>query len=398
MVTATSQTGGGGSVQGRHVLVTGGAGYLGSVLVPLLLQQGYEVSVVDLFLFGEAPLLPMASNPRLHVYHADIVRLHELGELCRDVDAVVHLASISNDPSCDIDPNLSIRTNFLATAALAQRARAEGVQQFIFASSCSVYGAASGRPLDELSHTGPVTLYALTKLMSEHEVLQLSSHDFRVSVLRFSTLFGLSPRMRFDLAINYMTKRTIEGVPIMVNGSGQQYRPFVHIRDAANAILSVLRADPAVVRGQTFNVGGDHLNYTLQALAEEIQRAVPDAEVQRASMGDDVRSYRVRFEKVRQALGFVPAYSVADAVEEITEAAGSGRLTNLDDERYYNIALMKRIYDKGAESPWVAVSSPVPTPAASAPARAVRTHKRVAARAVSAPAAALLADRRVAVP
>ncbi|MCE9556236.1 MAG: SDR family oxidoreductase [Planctomycetes bacterium] len=329
--------------QGRHVLVTGGAGYLGSILVPALLDLGFEVSVVDCCYFGRDALAPVMAHPHLRFYEDDINRADLLPTLLKDVDAVVHLAGISNDPSSDLDPNLTIGTNYLATRALAKRARAEGVQHFVFASSCSVYGASSTRLLDEQSHTGPVTLYALTKLASERELLELSSNDFRVTSLRFATLFGLSRRMRFDLAVNTMTKRALQGHRIVVNGSGAQYRPFVHVYDAAQAIILVLRAEAERVRGQIFNVGGDRLNYTIRELADEVSNAFPGLGIEQRVSEEDIRSYRVRFRKIREALDFVPQRTVLDAVEEIGEAVRFDRLTELEGEQYYNLKVMSRI-------------------------------------------------------
>ncbi len=342
----------------RHVLVTGGGGYLGSMLVPKLLEQGYEVSVIDLFTFGEDPLLPVANHARLHIYKDDIRRLDHFSSLLRDVDIVIHLASISNDPTADLDPDLTISTNYLATTALARWARAEGVQQFIFSSSCSVYGASSGRLLDEFSHTGPITLYALTKLASERDLLELSSNDFRVTVLRFSTLFGLSRRMRFDLAVNAMAKRGIEKNNISVNGQGNQYRPFIHLRDAIDAMQAVLRAEPAVVRGQIFNVGGDQLNYTIQGLAEEVQAAFQNITIEHVPGNADVRSYRVRFRKITEALGFVPQRTIQDGVNEIIQAVQENVVQNIQDDRYYNLAVMKQTYGTAKESRWSPASSP----------------------------------------
>lgn len=342
---------------GRHVFVTGGAGYVGSVLVPVLLDAGYEVSVVDRFLFGKEGLSAVTDHDRLHLYEGDIRNLKSFPNIFPEIDAVIHLASISNDPTADLDPNLTIETNYLATTALAHRARAEGVQQFIFASSCSVYGANSSRLLDELSHTGPLTLYALTKLASERDLLELSSNDFRVTVLRFSTLFGLSPRMRFDLAVNSMTKNVLQGKPLVINGSGNQYRPFIHVRDAVESLLLVVRSDPAVVRGQLLNVGADRLNFTITRLAEEIQELVPGTIITYQPAKEDTRSYRVRFQKVFETLRFTPQRSVADAVAEITVAFQRGQLGTMEEPSYYNLAVLKEAHRERAQR-WAAVSSP----------------------------------------
>lgn len=345
------------SGEGRHVVVTGGAGYLGSVLVPTLLDRGYDVSVIDRFIFGEQSLAAVATHPRLHLYKSDITHLEELPSILRESDSVVHLASVSNDPTCDLDPNLSIQTNYLATTALARRARAEGVQQFIFASSCSVYGANNTRLLDESSHTGPVTLYALTKLASEREITELSSNDFRVTTLRFSTLFGLSPRMRFDLAVNAMTKRALQGKPLLVNGHGAQYRPFIHVRDAVEAIVCTLQADPARVRGQIFNVGGHQLNFTILGLAQEIQSFFAHVPIEQIEANEDVRSYRVRFQKIRDTLTFSPRRTIRDAMQEISSAYQAGALGTMEEEQFYNMAVMKKVHPTKA-SVWSVVSSP----------------------------------------
>jgi len=335
----------------RRILVTGGAGYLGSVLVPALLDLDYQVSVVDRCFFGRDPLAPVLDHPQLRFYEEDIAHPDVLPRLLDDVDAVVHLASISNDPTCDLDPNLTIETNYLATQSLAQLAQDHGVRQFVFASSCSVYGASGSRQLDEESQTGPVTLYALTKLASERDLLDLSSAGFGVTSLRFATLFGLSPRMRFDLAVNTMTRRGLMGQPIFINGSGSQYRPFVHVRDVSDAIILVLQAKSERVRGRVFNVGGNDLNYTIEELADTVAAAFPGLDVERRSAKDDARSYRVQFDRIRQTLGFVPRRTILDAVEEIREAVDLQQLGDLDDDNYSNLSVMNRIYGEAAVTP-----------------------------------------------
>ncbi|MBI4021906.1 MAG: SDR family oxidoreductase [Candidatus Andersenbacteria bacterium] len=338
----------------RKVLVTGGAGYLGSVLVPLLLERGYAVHVLDALYFGDGGLSSVAGQARLRVTRDDILHQENLVGLFDDIDTVVHLASISNDPSCDLDPNLSIRTNFLATMALARRALADGVRQFIFASSCSVFGASGRRLLDETSRTGPATLYALTKLESERELLKLATPEFSVVVLRLATLFGVSPRMRFDLAVNTMAKHGVLGRPIVVNGAGAQYRPFVHVRDAAAAFAAVVRAADARHSGQIYNVGGDELNYTVADLAREVSAAFERGEVTSVASNTDVRSYRVAFRKIREALNFIPSRSILDGVREVQEAAGAGVFGDMDASRYYNLLVMKEIERSASVAPSLA--------------------------------------------
>lgn len=335
------------------MVVTGGAGYLGSVLVPKLLAAGCTVHVVDRLYFGDGGLAAVRGSEKLTITQDDILHQENLMGLFDGVDTVVHLASISNDPSCDLDPNLSIRTNFLATMALARRAQAEGVRQFIFASSCSVYGASGQRMLNETSRTGPATLYALTKLECERELLKLATHEFSVVVLRLATLFGASGRMRFDLAVNTMAKHGVLGRPIVVNGRGAQYRPFVHVSDAADAFRLVMKSG-SIQAGDIYNVGGDDLNYTIADLAHEVASVFPGAAVTQLAENMDVRSYRVKFQKIRAGLGFAPKRSIIDGVTEVQGLAAGGAFGDMDDDRYYNLLVMKGIEQSRSVAPSLA--------------------------------------------
>ena len=325
-----------------QILVTGGAGYLGSVLVPMLLEAGYGVRVIDRLYFGHSSLYAVQNHPSLKITEEDILYQENIPDLFKNVHAVVHLASISNDPSCDLDPNLTIQTNFLATMALARRAQSEGVKRFVFMSSCSVYGASGSQMLDENSRTGPVTLYALSKLQAERELLRLLNPRFSITILRLSTLFGLSPRMRFDLAVNTMVKRALQNQNILVNGEGRQYRPFVHVKDAAAAIKLVLGENTKKVHGKIFNVGAENLNYTIKELAEDIKKHFPKTIVERVPFNNDIRSYRVRFNRFHQQCGYVPSMSVEDGIKEIKQAYQQGLWANMDDERFYNVLVMKK--------------------------------------------------------
>ncbi|MSS74655.1 SDR family oxidoreductase [Candidatus Pacearchaeota archaeon] len=327
----------------ERVIVTGGAGYLGNILVPLLLEAGKKVTVVDSLYFGKEHLEKYLSNPQFSLIEMDVSHHENIPSLFKDVETVIHLAGLSNDPSGDLDPNLTIQTNFLATLSLARRAKAEGVKKFIFISSCSVYGASGAHHLDEQSEVGPVTLYALSKLQCENELLPLADSKFSVTALRFATLFGYSPRMRFDLAVNVMTKRALQGKSIILNGDGVQYRPFLHVKDASRAIMTVMGEDPCIVNKQIFNVGNSDLNFMIKDLVVLMQKIFPNAPIERLEGNRDNRSYLVSFKKFERICNFKALYDVAYGVKEIQEAFTKGELPNMDDMKYYNLEVMKKI-------------------------------------------------------
>lgn len=327
----------------NRILVTGGAGYLGSVLVPILLEAGYKVRVLDLLYFGDKSLEHLKNNPNLELVHIDIFHHDNISGLFKGVDAVVHLAGISNDPSGDLDPNLTIQTNFLATMSLARRAKAEGVKRFIFMSSCSVYGASGDAFLDEQSNVAPVTLYALSKLQCEDEIMLLADSNFSVTILRLATLFGYSPRMRFDLAINVMAKRILQGKTILLNGDGSQYRPFLHVKDASRAILKVLEEDTCIVNKQIFNVGNSEMNFRIRDLVPMIQAHFPGSVIEKIENNKDTRSYKVSFKKFERICGFKAEMGLEEGLNEIEDAFKKGLFGNMDDEKYYNVEVMKKI-------------------------------------------------------
>ncbi len=329
--------------KGARVVVTGGAGYLGSVLVPMLLDEGHHVNVFDTFYFGKKPLEKHAHNPNLVISEMDIAHHENISNLLKGVDTVIHLSGMSNDPSGDLDPNLTIQTNFLATMSLARRAKAEGVKKFIFISSCSVYGASGNVLLDEQSDVGPVTLYALSKLQCENELLPMADSKFGVTILRFATLFGYSPRMRFDLAVNVMTKRALQGKSILLNGDGMQYRPFLHVKDAARSIMTVMKEEPYITNKQIFNVGNSKLNFMIKDLVPLIQSYFPESKIEKVESNKDTRSYQVNFKKFERICAFEALYDVEYGTKEIEQAFKSGELANMDDPIYYNLEVMKKI-------------------------------------------------------
>lgn len=330
----------------KKILVTGGAGYLGSVLVPMLLNEGYKVHILDRFYFGRSSIANIQNHPVLQITDLDIFHHENIPDLFKGVQAVIHLAGISNDPSGDLDPNLTIQTNFLATISLARRAKAEGVKQFIFASSCSVYGASGENILDEQSQTGPVTLYALSKLQCEEGLLSIADSNFSVTPLRFATLFGYSPRMRFDLAVNVMAKRALQGKTILLHGEGLQYRPFIHVKDVSKAIISVIKEETAITNKQVFNVGNGNLNFMIKDLVKSINSFFPNSQIEKIENNKDNRSYRVSFRKFERIFNFKPEYGVEHGLKEIEEMHKKEVLLDMDSEIYYNLEIMRKILNK----------------------------------------------------
>lgn len=325
----------------KQILVTGGAGYLGSILVPMLLKENYDVNVLDRFYFGRSSLAKVQNHPNFQITDLDIFHHENIPNLFKNVQTVVHLASISNDPSGDLDPNLTIQTNFLATISLARRAKAEKVKQFVFISSCSVYGAGENKILDEQSPVGPVTLYALSKLQCENELLPIADDEFSITALRFATLFGYSPRMRFDLAVNTMAKRALQNKNIFVNGDGEQYRPFLHVKDAARSILQMIKSDYSLINKQIFNVGNKKLNFMIKDLAQEIVSYFPETKIEKIPFNNDRRSYCVSFNKLEKICNFNALYDIKYALEEIEDKYWENCFLDMDDKKYYNVEIVK---------------------------------------------------------
>lgn len=326
----------------KQIIVTGGAGYIGSVLVPMLLEEGYLIHILDRFYFGYDSLSSVRNHPHLKVTNIDIFHHENILQLFNNVEAIVHLASISNDPSGDLDPNLTIQTNFLATMSLARRAKSVNVKQFIFISSCSVYGARGNALLNEKSPTAPATLYALSKLQCEDELLPLANEEFNVTILRFATNFGYSPRMRFDLAVNAMAKSALLGKHIIINGDGKQYRPFIHVKDAARAIIQILKANCKKTNKKIYNVGDNRLNYTIRDLGLAVQSFFPDVRLEHIDHNKDSRSYRVAFDSFRETFDFHAQYSIEDCLAEVQKMYQNEMIIDMNNENYYNLEVMKR--------------------------------------------------------
>src|SRR5256885_1825096 len=324
----------------RRVLVTGGAGFIGSHLTRMLLDRGYSVRVLDRFDYGRAGIKGLR-HPGLEVVAGDVCSSRDVGRALRDVHGVIALAAIVGDPACNLDPEETINLNYTATKILIEACNFHRVRRLVFASSCSVYGASGGGALTEQSRLNPVSLYARTRVLSE-SILFDRAGDVEPVVLRLSTLFALSPRRRFDLVVNTLTVRGVADGGITITGR-QQRRPDVHCRDAARAFIAALEAPAERVSGEIFNVGGDALNHTIADLGDMVAEIVGDVQIARQRDGNDLRDYRVSFAKIRQVLGFEPEWTVAAGIREVAAAVrAEPALRDYQNPAYHNVQALRQ--------------------------------------------------------
>jgi nucleoside-diphosphate-sugar epimerase len=322
----------------RWVLVIGGGGYIGSALVPRLLEAGYRVRVLDMMLFGEATLDCVRQHPRLQLVKGDFRLVDKVVQAVQGVEAVVHLGAIVGDPACSLDEALTIDVNLSSTKMIADLAKTHGVRRFVFASTCSVYGASSNT-LDERSEVKPLGIYGHTKYASEKLLLDMAGGSFAPTILRFATIYGLSGRTRFDLVVNLLAaKAKLDGEITIHNGD--QWRPFVHVDDAARAILAVLDAPLPTVANEVFNVGSNEQNYTIRQLGELIHQQVISAKLITSDDDHDRRNYRVDFSKIRHLLNFQTTWTVEEGVQQVLEAIATGRVVDYRDPQYSNVAFL----------------------------------------------------------
>lgn len=322
----------------RHVLVIGGAGYVGSALLRKLLHKGYRVRVLDLFMFGDEPIQDMLGHKNLEIIQADFRQVDKVVEAMQGVDAVVHLGAIVGDPACALNEALTIEVNLAATRMIAEVAKASRINRFVFASTCSVYGA-SDELLDERSRLNPVSLYARSKIASEKVLLGMRDNRFRPTILRFGTVYGISGRTRFDLVVNLLVAKAYIDGKITVFGA-DQWRPFVHVSDTALSIMHVLEAPIETVGGQTFNVGSDEQNRTLGMIGDMVKERVPEAELIVSGSDGDRRNYKVDFGKIRNTLGFKPEFNLEDGILQVLTAFRNGDVTDYQDPRYSNVKFL----------------------------------------------------------
>lgn len=329
-----------------RVMVTGAGGYMGNVLVGQLLQENFEVVALDRYFFGEDVLDPYRDKPGLTLLKKDIRDVTE--DDFRGVDSVFDLAAFSNDPSGALDPELTREVNHHGRARVAATAKKAGVKRYLLASSCSVYGAAGERPCTEEDAINPLTVYAECNRLAEQAAMEQMGDNFCVTALRFSTLFGLSRRMRFDLVINYMSLIAVTKKRVEIMGGGQQWRPLVHVRDAVRAFRTALAAPVETVNGQIFNIG--FTNAQIWQLAEVVKKKLLfDVEIVIIPGDLDKRDYRVDFTKAKDVLGYEAQVDAIRGFDEVTAALLEGRVaptvkTNTVD--WYNHLLnAKSLYE-----------------------------------------------------
>jgi nucleoside-diphosphate-sugar epimerase len=331
----------------HNILVTGGAGYVGSALVPRLLAVGHSVTVLDLFMYGHDIFPEVDSHPRLIQIKGDLRNPIAVAKAMAGCDSVIHLACISNDPSFELNPDLGKSINFDAFRPLVRAAKEAGVKRFIYASSSSVYGVKEGVEVTEDLPLEPLTDYSKFKAMCEEVLEEEREPGFTTVTIRPATVCGYAPRQRLDVIVNILTNHAVINRKVRVLG-GAQLRPNIHIEDMVDVYELALAAPDEVVDGKIYNAGFDNL--PVQELAEIVRRVVQQDNVFGGSIGleteptNDNRSYHVSSFKIANELGFKPKKNIEDAVRDLVAAFKDGRLQNtMDDQRYYNIKTMQAI-------------------------------------------------------
>ena len=326
----------------EHVLVTGGAGYVGSGLLRELLSQGNYVTCVDKLMFGGESLLDIWHNDNFTFIKCDVNDWDVFNSILTDsnFDAVIHLAAIVGDPACKLHSDLANKTNWDSSKWLIDKCKEIGISKFLFASTCSNYGKMDDPEsyVDEDSKLAPVSLYAELKVKFEQYMLNemTKSDEFAPTSLRFSTVYGLSPRMRFDLTVNEFTKDLALGRELVIFGE-QFWRPYCHVKDFSNAFITVLKSPTEKVAYNVFNVGDTQENYTKQMLIDEIKKVLPESKIKYVEKNEDPRDYRVNSDKIKRELGFEITMRVSDGIKEVKRMVQEGVVQDPEDQKYYNI-------------------------------------------------------------
>ncbi|HHZ92029.1 TPA: SDR family oxidoreductase [Candidatus Poribacteria bacterium] len=326
----------------QQVLITGGAGYVGSVLVPKLLRADYDVKVLDLYIYGEYVFDSVKNHPRLEEIKGDIRDKDLLEEITLGCDSVIHLACISNDPSFELDPDLGKSINYDAFRPLVEISSGNGVNRFIYASSSSVYGIKEEENVTEKLSLEPLTDYSKYKALCEEILNQYQTSEFTTVIVRPATVCGYSPRLRLDLTVNILTNHAVNFGKITVFG-GEQKRPNIHIEDITDLYVDLLSRPKNLVAAKVWNAGYE--NHRVREIAEIIRQTVDNESVEIVTTPtDDHRSYHISSDKIKRDLGFVPQHTIEDAVQDLVSAFHQGKIPNsMDNIKYYNVRQMNAI-------------------------------------------------------
>jgi len=331
----------------KTVIVTGGAGYVGSILIRKLLLAAYKVVCIDSLRFGGSALVDIWDHPHFALKKVDITDHPKVDQIIADTYncyAIVHLAAIIGDPACKLEPQLARRTNLDASIHLIQKATQANIERFVFASTCSNYGkmAESSGHVDECSPLAPVSLYAELKVQVEDFILNKIKHteSFCPTCLRFATAYGISPRMRFDLTVNEFTKELALGRELVVFGE-QFWRPYCYVGDFSTAILAVLNESKHKVAYNVFNVGDSTENYTKKMIVDKLLRLVPEGKVKYVIQEEDPRDYRVNFDKIKHEIGFRISKAVPEGMDDVLRSIRLGIIDDPNNQRYYNTPIKK---------------------------------------------------------
>jgi len=325
----------------RNVLISGGAGYVGTLLTPQLLAAGHDVTVYDIMYYG----CELKPQPRLKIVEGDIRDTAEFRDACRGMEAVIQLACISNDAGFELDEKLSEEINYQCFEPMVVAAKQQGVKRFIYASSSSVYGYSEAPRVTEEHPLVPLTLYNKFKGLCEPLLFKHQSEDFVCVTIRPATICGYSPRMRLDLSVNILTNHAVNNNEITVYG-GEQQRPNLHIQDMCDLYKLLLDLPDEKIAGETFNAG--YQNQSIMEIAKIVQKVVQEAFPEKGDIpivttpSNDTRSYRITSDKIAAKLGFIPKRAIEDAVRDLCRAFKEGKLPNsMTDERYFNVKMLK---------------------------------------------------------
>jgi len=328
----------------NNVLVVGGAGYIGSVIVKDLLQENFKVRVLDSLVFGYQPLEAFFDNSHFEFIKGDVRNIENVVKSVKKMDAVIHLGAIVGDRACNIDNDLSLEINTAATMLISKVCKGYGIKKFIFASSCSVYGA-TNEIIDEESALNPISIYARSKIEAEKAVLSISDSIFAPTVLRLATAFGKSYRQRFDLVVNLLTAKALKEGKISIF-NGFQWRPFIHVEDISKAVILLLKTPIKLIGGEIFNIGSNHMNYQISDLGNKIKDLIPDTQLEYIEKKEDPRNYRVSFDRIKNVIGFSCQKDLDDGIKEIKDVLEQGSVSDYRDSVYNNCDLMKEFVAK----------------------------------------------------